>query len=436
MQVSVENTGTISRKLTVSVPAERFEKEFTSRLTKLSKQVKMPGFRPGKVPLKVVEQQYGQQITNEVAGDLIQATYIEAIGQEGLRPAGGPRIDPKPVNRGEALEYTAEIEVYPDVGAFDLSGSKIERPVCEIADEDVDRTLDSLCKQRAEWKAVERPCADGDQVLIDFEGKMDDEPFPGGTSQDYTLEIGSGSFIEGFEEGLKGLSAGDEKTLDLKFPDKYHAEHLAGKAVSFNVKVKEVREAELPKIDEAFIKSLGVEAGTESALRDEVRANLNREMIDRQRSLVRNQVMEAVLAKNPLELPDSLLQEEVKRMRVEQLQSMGIYDKQPGDAAASEAELEQARKRVTLGLAISDFIQKSELKVDDAALKARVEEVANGYEDPEQFVRTLLGDKNRLAQLESMLLEELAVEKLMETAEVTDKNMSFSELTAIIRPGS
>jgi trigger factor len=437
MQVSVENTGTLGRKLTISVPAERFEKEFTSRLTKLSKQVKMSGFRPGKVPLKVVEKQYGQQITDEVTGDLIQATYIEALGQEGLRPAGGPKIEPKPVNRGEALEYTAEFEIYPEMDSLEIKGKKIERPVSEIQDEDVDRTVDSLRKQRAEWQPVDRKADDGDQVVIDFTGKLDGEPFPGGSSTDYQLELGSGSFIAGFEEGLKGLAAGAETTLKLTFPEDYHSDQLAGKEVEFDVTVKKVREAKLPEVDEEFVKSLGVASGSVEDFRNEVRANLERERDDRQRSLVRSQVMDALLDVNSkVEIPQALILEEIKRIRSERNAYAQNAAQLADDSEPSDEEREQARRRVTLALAFAEVIRSNELKVEPEFLKKRVEAMAEGYEKPEEFVRTIYADNNRRSQLESILLEELAIDKLLESADVQDKTTSFKDLVSMIRPGA
>lgn len=436
MQVSVENTGTLGRKLTISVPAERFEKEFVSRLTKLSKQVKMSGFRPGKVPLKVVEKQYGQQITSEVTGDLIQATYIEALGQEGLRPAGGPKIEPKPVSRGEALEYTAEFEIYPEMPGLEIKGKKIERPVSEIGDEDIDRTVESLRKQRAEWQAVERKSEDGDQVVIDFIGKLDGEPFPGGSSTDYALELGSGSFIAGFEEGLKGLAAGAETTLKLKFPEGYHSEQLAGKDVEFDVTIKEVREAKLPEVNEDFVKSLGVSSGTVEDFRNEVRANLERERDDRQRSLVRSQVLDALYDVNSkVEIPQALILEEVKRIRGER----GAYAQGQGEVDTgepTEEEKELAHRRVTLALAFAEVIRSNELKIEPDFLKKRVEAMADGYERPEEFVRMIYADNNRRSQIESMLLEELAIDKLLESADVQDKSTSFKDLVSMIQPGA
>lgn len=436
MQVSVENTGTLGRKITVTVPAERFEKEFAARLTKLSKNVKMAGFRPGKVPLKVVEKQYGQQLSAEVTGDLIQETYIEAIGEQGLKPASGPKIEPKAVTRGQALEYTAEFEVYPEIARTEIKGKKIERPVSEILDEDIDRTIESLRRQRAEWKAVERPAADGDQVALDFEGKMDGEPFPGGASKGYSLELGSGSFIPGFEEGVKGLAAGEEKTLKLKFPDQYHAEHLAGKDVEFDVKINEVREAVLPEVNEEFIKGLGVNSGTVESLRQEVKENLEREMKDRQRSLIRSQAMEALLEVNKdVEIPEALIVEEAKRIRSEIAAMSGRRaDDSVGEPTPDERN--EARRRVALGLAVAEVIRANGLKADSESLKQRIEEIASGYEKPEEFVRMIYADKNRRAQLESVILEERAVEKLLESADVQDKPMSFKDLVSRIRPGS
>jgi len=434
MQVSVENTGTLGRKLTISVPAERFEKEFVNRLTKLSKQVKMSGFRPGKVPLKVVEKQYGQQITDEVTGDLIQATYIEALGQEGLRPAGGPKIEPKAISRGEDLQYTAEFEIYPEMDNLEIKGKKIERPVSEIQDEDIDRTVESLQKQRAEWQAVDRKADDGDQVVIDFTGKLDGEPFPGGSATDYSLELGSGAFIAGFEEGLKGLASGAETTLKLKFPESYHSEQLAGKDVEFDVTVKEVREAKLPEVNEEFVKSLGISSGTVEEFRNEVRANLERERDDRQRSLVRSRVLDALYEVNSkVEIPQALLLEEVKRIRGER-NAYGQGSVDTGEPTEDETKL--AHRRVTLALAFAEVIRSNGLKIEPEFLKKRVEALAEGYEQPQEFIRMIYADNNRRSQIESMLLEELAIDKLLESADVQDKSTSFKDLVSMIRPGA
>jgi len=434
MQVSVENTGTLGRKLTISVPAERFEKEFVNRLTKLSKQVKMSGFRPGKVPLKVVEKQYGQQITDEVTGDLIQATYIEALGQEGLRPAGGPKIEPKAISRGEDLQYTAEFEIYPEMDNLEIKGKKIERPVSEIQDEDIDRTVESLQKQRAEWQAVDRKADDGDQVVLDFTGKLDGEPFPGGSATDYSLELGSGAFIAGFEEGLKGLASGAETTLKLKFPESYHSEQLAGKDVEFDVTVKEVREAKLPEVNEEFVKSLGISSGTVEEFRNEVRANLERERDDRQRSLVRSRVLDALYEVNSkVEIPQALLLEEVKRIRGER-NAYGQGSVDTGEPTEDETKL--AHRRVTLALAFAEVIRSNGLKIEPEFLKKRVEALAEGYEQPQEFIRMIYADNNRRSQIESMLLEELAIDKLLESADVQDKSTSFKDLVSMIRPGA
>ena len=295
MQVSVENTSTLGRRIKVTVPADRVEQEFSSRIKRLSGTVKLPGFRPGKVPAKVVEQKYGKQVMNELATELIQSTFQEAVGQESLRPAGGPKIDPTKPERGKELEYTAEFEVYPEIEKTDLEGAEIKRPVCEVAEEDIDRTIDTLRKQRASWESVDREAKKGDQVIIDFLGKIDGEAFAGGEAKDFALELGSESFIPGFEDGLIGVKAGDERNLDLTFPENYAAPHLQGKATTFEVTVKSVNEAKLPAVDEEFIKQLGLENADVESFRKEVRTNLEREMRQRLRSLLSTRVVNAML---------------------------------------------------------------------------------------------------------------------------------------------
>ena len=295
--------------------------------------------------------------------------------------------------------------------------------------------MESLRKQRAEWEAVDRKAEDGDQVVIDFTGKLDGEPFPGGSSTDYSLVLGSGSFIAGFEEGLKGLASGAETTLNLKFPESYHSEQLAGKDVEFDVTIKEVREAKLPEVNEEFVKSLGISSGTVEEFRKEVRANLERERDDRQRSLVRSQVLDALYDVNgKVEIPQALLLEEVKRIRGERnAYAQGTAD---DNGEPTEEETKLAHRRVTLALAFAEVIRSNELKIEPEFLKKRVEAMAEGYERPEEFVRMIYADNNRRSQIESMLLEELAIDKLLESADVQEKSTSFKDLVSMIRPGA
>ena len=424
MQVSVENTSTLGRRIKVTVPADRVEQEFSSRIKRLSGTVKLPGFRPGKVPAKVVEQKYGKQVMNELATELIQSTFQEAVGQESLRPAGGPKIDPTKPERGKELEYTAEFEVYPEIEKTDLEGAEIKRPVCEVAEEDIDRTIDTLRKQRASWESVDREAKNGDQVIIDFLGKIDGEAFAGGEAKDFALELGSESFIPGFEDGLIGVKAGDERNLDLTFPENYAAPHLQGQATTFEVTVKSVNEAKLPEVDEEFIKQLGLENADVESFRKEVRTNLEREMRQRLRSLLSTRVVNAMLERNPLEIPEALIIEELGRAQ----QAAAAAGRQM--TKPTEAEHEHAKRRVATGLLFAEVMQKEGLQADNDRVQAQVDEMAAEYDNPEEFKKWLYSDASRLQEIQGLVLEEKIVETLLDKAKVTDESISFKELAS------
>ena len=424
MQVSVENTSTLGRRIKVTVPADRVEQEFSSRIKRLCGTVKLPGFRPGKVPAKVVEQKYGKQVMNELATELIQSTFQEAVGQESLRPAGGPKIEPTRPERGKELEYTAEFEVYPEIGQADLDGVEIKRPVCEVTDEDIDRTIDNLRKQRTNWEVVERQARNGDQVVIDFLGKIDGEAFAGGEAKDYALELGSGSFISGFEDGLIGASAGDERNIEVTFPENYGAPQLQGKTATFEVTVKSVKEAHLPEVDSEFIKQLGLEKADIEEFRKEIRKNLEREMRQRLRSLLSTRVVEALLERNPLEIPEALIVEELGRAQ-QAAAAAGRAMTKP-----TEADHESARRRVATGLLFAEVMQKEGLQADSERVQAQVDEMAAEYDNPEEFRKWLYSDASRLNEIQGLVLEEKIVETLLGKAKVTDEPISFKELAS------
>ncbi len=429
MQVSVESTGTIGRRLTIAVPAERLEKAVSTRLARLSRQVKMPGFRKGKIPLKMIEAQYGDQVLDEAASELIRSTLIEALEQESLKPAGqAQKIEPKRLQRGAEFEYIVELEVYPEVQKRDLFGCTMERPVVEITDEDVDRTIETIRKQRSSWSSVEREAKEGDQLVADFVGKLDGEPFEGGSASRTPIVLGSKSLIAGFEDGLLGARAGDEKTLDLTFPQDYGNQELAGKAVQFEVTVHEVQEQQLPEIDAEFIKQMGVENGEIGAFHEEVKGNLGSEKEQRIRDYLRLQVEDALIEGNPVEIPKSLLDAEINKLQ--QSYTQGKMDDKLA-VSLREVFAKQAGRRVVLGLVLGDIIRDKKLTVDAAKIRARVEEMAAGYESPEQVISWHYADKSRLSGVESMVLEEEIVALLMNDATVKEKKMSFQDLLGI-----
>ncbi len=430
MQVSVESTGSLGRRMTVSVPSAQLEKEFSTRIQRLLRTAKFPGFRPGKAPLKLVEAQYGGKIMQEVMGDVIQASFYEAVTDKGLKPAGGPSIEPKTAERGQDFEYVAVFEVYPEISRLEIAGIKIERPVAHVDDADVDRTLESLRKQRLTWVPVARAAQSGDQLTLDFEGSLGGTPFEGGAAKDFNLVLGSHSLVDGFEEGLLGAKAGEQRTLDITFPADYRNTRLAGQLTQFAVTVKAVAEPVLPEVNDDFARQLGMPDASVDTLKKEVRVSLERELSDRVRSQVRDQVFKAVMQANAVDVPKALEQAEIQRLLEgtrANLAAQGLpADRVPSDPAAYAS---QARQRVALGLILAELVKVRGLKAEADRVRARIQEMAATYESPETFVEWHYSQPERLAEIESLVLEEQAVELLLQTAEVVDKKMSFLELT-------
>lgn len=436
MDVSVESTGSIGRRMKVTLPAEELENAVQARLKRLSRQVKMPGFRPGKVPLKVVEKQYGGQAVQEAASDLIQASFERAVGQEGLEPVGGPKIEPKSLARGQSLEYVAEFDVYPEIKKTDLSGVTIEKPICEILPADIDRTIETMRGQRKGWEEVDRASREGDRVTIDFKGKIGDEYFEGGQAENYPLELGSGAMIAGFEDGIRGMKSGEEKTIEVKFPDDYRAEQLAGKTAHFEIVAKKVEEPKLPEVNDEFAAELGIDGGVDK-LKEDVKENLERERTARIRSILRSRVMQALMDANDIEVPAALVEQEARRMKAadqQQRQAQGY----PADAnTADDTQYRQAaERRVVLGLVLAEIIKDKQLQADKDKVRERVEELAAGYEQPEAVVKWYYEQPGRLAEIENVVVEEQVVELLLETASVKGKATGFQDLVQLSMSGA
>lgn len=424
MLVSLEGSEGLERRLKIQVPAENVEKAVDTRLRSVGKGAKLKGFRPGKAPIKVIRQHYGDQVRREVLGEILQSSYQEAITQEKLNPAGGPKIEPDVMEPGKDLEYTAVIEVYPEIDLGSVSGIKVERPSAEVTDEDLDRMLDNLRKQKMEWAEVERGAKEGDQVTIDFAGTIDGEAFEGGTAEGVTVVLGNQQMIADFEAGLDGLKAGDQKDIDVTFPEDYHSTDLAGKAGVFAVTLHKVEEGTLPEIDEEFCKSYGVETGSLDELKKEVRANMTREMSEVIRRIVRQQLIEQSTQAAEFEIPGTLVEEEINRMIQEMMQ------RQPKDAPAPprEAFNPEAQRRVQLGLLISEVIRSEKMELDNDRVREKVLELAGGYEQPEELVRSYMSNPQIMQQLEGVVLEDQAFDWLLDKAEVTDVEKSFKEL--------
>ncbi len=428
MQVSVETNG-LERRLTVTVEEARIAEAVQSRLNDMRRTVKLKGFRAGKVPLKVVQQHYGQQVRQEVIGDVLQSTFYEAVSQENLRPAGAPRFDTKSLEPGKGLEYTATFEIYPEITIAALENETIEKPMCDITDADVDNMIENIRKQHREWEPVEGGAKEGDRVSIDFKGTIEGEPFEGGEAKDMVIEIGQGRMIDGFEEGLIGAKSGDDLTLDLVFPEKYHAENLAGKPVQFAIHVNSVESGKLPAVDEAFAKKLGIEDGDLDKMREEIRNNMQRELDEKIKNRLKDGVMEKILATHDIEVPSTLIDSESEALANRMMQNLASQGLSQSDLKMDPAMFrDQAERRIKLGLIMSEIVKQHDIKVEPEKVREAVENIARPYEHPEEVIKWYYADRSRLAEVESLVFEEQVVDWVMNQAKVEEKPYRFEEL--------
>lgn len=425
MQVSVENTSALERRMTIGVPAERIETEVNKRLQQTARRAKVPGFRPGKVPMSVIRQRYEDAARQEALGDIIQATFYEAVVEQKLNPAGAPAVQPKTFEKGKDLEYVATFEVFPEFQVAGFDGIAIERLQAEVADADLDNMLEILRKQNTRFETAERAAQKDDQVNIDFVGKVDGEAFPGGSAKGTQLVLGSGRMIPGFEDGLEGAKAGEERVLKLTFPADYQNLELAGKEAEFTVTVNSVAEPKLPELNDDFFALFGIKEGGLEGFRAEVRKNMERELRQAIKSKVKNQVMEGLLSSNPIEVPKALLSNEVDRLRVQAVQQFGGNIKP--DQLPAELFEEQAKRRVVLGLIVAEVVKQFELKPDEARVREMIEEMASAYQEPEQVVSWYYKNDQQLNEVRSVVLEEQVVDTVLQKANVTDKQVSYEE---------
>lgn len=432
MQVSVENIGPLERKIRVEVPEEKIEAAVKSRLQSLSRTSKIQGFRPGKAPMKVVQQYYGDRVRQEVLGEVMQSSFHEALAQEKLRPANRPAIDPQETLLGNGLVYTATFEIYPEVQTTNVAELKIEKPVCAVTAADVEKMIGVIQKQHCKLERVERQAQMGDVLEVDYQGLIDDQPFAGGDARDFKLELGSKRFIAGFEEGLTGARAGDVRSLKLNFPDTYYKAELAGKPVAFNVTVKNVFAQVLPELTEEFFAQMGVKEGGLEAFRVEVRSNMEREADQALRGRARQNVLEALYAANHMDLPKSLISQESARLNEQYhagLKMRGIDTHHHHDEATEAAMfMAQAEKNITLQLLIADLVKRNDIRVDAARVRNMVEGVARSYEHPQEVINWYYGDKKRLAEMELLALEDEVVKWVLSQAQVTDRQFAFDDL--------
>ena len=432
MQASVEKTSAIGRKVSVVVPADTIESAVQKRLKQLSKRVKIQGFRPGKVPMKIVEQQYRGTATNDVLGDVIQNSLAEALEAEKIVPAVQPDITPEQLAKGEDFKYTATFDVYPEFEKLDLDGVKITKPQSEVADEDIDKVIENMRKQQLEWIERKRKSKNGDRVMIDFTGTIDGEEFAGGKAEDHAMVLGEGQMLPDFEKGVKGMKGGESKDVEVVFPEDYN-EELGGKTAVFKIDVKTVSEAKLPEIDEEFVKGFGIETGDIAELREEVKSNLETNLESQLSSTIRQRTFDALLEQNETEIPEKMVREEAGRMVQEQKNQMiqqGIDAKLLENFPAPEFETlkPQAEKRVALGLLMMEVINKEGLKPDEERVNARIEKMASSYEDPSEFVNYYKSNQQALAQVQSLVLEEQVVDLLLDKADVTLEDVAAADL--------
>lgn len=435
MQVSLETTSGLERRMTVAVPADQLDSAVEKRLREAQKNLRIDGFRPGKVPLREVKRRYGQAVRNEVAGDLMRDSFLKAVEEHNIEPAGMPRFEPQTDAASQDFQFVAVFDVFPEISLAAFDSISIERPLAEVTETDVDSMIANLRKQRASWETVERAAAEGDRVNIDYEGFKDGEAFAGGSAKGQNLVLGSDSMIPGFESGLVGLKAGDEKTLALTFPEDYQAEELKGQAVQFNITVNQVEGQQLPEIDADFMADYGVKSGDPDAFRAEVRKNMERELSNAVRGRVKGQVMDALVDQHDFDIPAALVSNEIQRMRQQMLQQFGGDQKLDPSMLPEELFREQAERSVRLGLIVRQILEQNDLKADADKVRARIEEIASQYEEPQEVINWFYGNQQQLQQVEGAVLEEQVVELVLASATRTDKAESYEELVASQRQG-
>lgn len=431
MQVSVETTQGLERKMTIAVPSEKVDSAINSRLQEAARNVKLNGFRKGKIPFKVIKSKFGAGVRQEVVGELMSQSFYEAIDQESLKPAGQPSIAPKNLNEGEDLEFVATFQVYPEISLPDFSKIELERLGAEISESDIDEMIETLRKQRQTWEVVERAAASDDMVNIDYAGKLNGEEFEGGSAQGTNLVLGSERMIPGFEAGIEGKSASDVFTLDLSFPEEYHNKELAGKEVAFEITLNSVSEQVMPVVDEEFYKSFGVEEGGNDAFREEVTSNMGRELKTASRNKLKTKIMDALVEAVETDIPDALVAGEIQQLREQALQQFGGGQNIDANMLPDELFKEQAARRVLLGLVLGEVIQQQELKADPAKVREAIEELAATYESPDDVINWYYGNQEQLGTIESNVLEDQVFDYIIGQSAVTDKQVDYQE---VIKP--
>ncbi len=428
MQVSVETTSGLERQLTITVPAERIDQDVDKLVAQQARTRRLDGFRPGKVPPKVIKRMFGSAIRQDVLGQVVQETFYSAVEQEKLQPAGGPSIEFKNDKEGEDLQYVATFEVYPEIELKDLAGVELEKQTAEITDADLDKMIETLQKQQAGWTEVDRAAAEGDRVKIDFEGFIDGEAFEGGKAEGHDLVLGSGAMIPGFEAGLEGKKAGEEFDLEVSFPEDYHAENLKGKAAVFKTKVQSVSAQELPELNEEFFSRFGIEEKELDGFKAEVRKNMERELKQALKMKLKDQVFTQLLKVNAIDVPAALIDSEIDNLRRQAIQQFGGQDANiDPNMLPKEMFEDQAKRRVSVGLLVQEVVKTAELEANEDRVRETVEEMASTYQDAQQVIDWYYGNDQILNQIKSLVLEDQVVDHLAASAKVTEKAVPYEE---------
>ncbi len=427
MNVSIETMTGLERRLTIALPSEDFESQITQRLEDAAGKVRISGFRPGKVPMKEVRRRYGQAVRAEVAGELMQQSFVSAVQQEALNPAGSPSLEVVKMDPGIDFEFTATFEVYPSVDIADLAKVVVRKPVAEVTDADLQTMIDRLREQRTVFEPVERAVAEGDQVTADFSATADGEEVEGTAGEDVDFRVGQGQMIEDFDKGVQGAKAGETVTFDATFPEDYRAAELQGKTVQFAVTVKAVKEAKLPELDDEFFKGFGVEEGGEEAFRTDVRSNMQREMDAAIKNQLKQQVMDQLAKLHDFQLPHAMVHREIHVLKDQMLSQFQMGGDGPKPQLPDELFQDQAEQRVKVGLVVNEIINKSELSVDQAMLDAKLQEIAAQYGEPEQVINWYRSNPEQLQNIEMGVLEEQVVDHILSSAQVEDVLASYDE---------
>jgi trigger factor len=429
MQANVQTLGALERRIDLTVPATEIEKEVSTRLSKLARTVRMPGFRQGKVPLKMVAATYGAQVQAEVLNDKVGAAFNDAVTSSKLRVAGSPRLEPREVAESKDLAFSATFEVYPDIKLGDLANTEVQRAVCEVGDAQIDSTIEIMRRQRATYDAVDHPAADGDRVTVDFVGSVDGTKFDGGSGTDFPFVLGQGKMLPEFEVAVRGMASGQTKTFPLTFPADYRATELAGKLASFDVTVKKIEQATLPPIDADFARSLGVADGDLGKMRSEIKTNLEREVKSRLKSRTKDSALAALLSSTTFDVPKSLVEADTQRlmdMARNDLVARGIDAKEA--PLPAEMFAPQAERRVRLGLLLAELVRAESLQAQQQQIRKAIEEIAQSYERPAEVIQWYLGNRERLSEIEAAVMEDNVVEWVLSHARTVDTTVQFDEL--------